>query len=224
MVALILAAGDVPSRTQLDGAWPGWDAGVDLVVAADGGARFAHVLGHTVDVWVGDGDSIDPTGLATLASSGVALERWPSDKDASDTDLAIDAAMARGASSIVIVGALGGPRIDHALVNIGLLARPDRLGRVSILDERSRLTAIGSAIDGEPGSLRLAGGPGDTVSLLAIDPDVAGVTTAGLRYPLVNEPLEIGSSRGLSNVIERPSAEISIRRGRLLVVESPATL
>ena len=45
--ALVLADGAAPSRASLDAAWPGWDAGLDLVIAADGGARHATTLGYT---------------------------------------------------------------------------------------------------------------------------------------------------------------------------------
>src|SRR6478672_8650223 len=113
MDALILAGGDLASRVELDEAWPGWDASIGLVVAADGGARHAATLGIAIDRWVGDGDSITRADLDALVAAGVPLERTRPDKDESDTELAIEAAIRLGASSVVIVGALGGPRIDH---------------------------------------------------------------------------------------------------------------
>ena len=67
MVALILADGDVPPRSDLDLAWPGWDDGIEAVIAADGGARHAAALGVAIDLWVGDGDSIGEDALAALA-------------------------------------------------------------------------------------------------------------------------------------------------------------
>ena len=79
MDALILADGDAPTRARLDLAWPGWDANVGLVVAADGGARHAAALGIAIDLWVGDGDSIGEDDLAALAASGVRIERAPVD-------------------------------------------------------------------------------------------------------------------------------------------------
>ena len=105
MQALILADGDAPTRRELDVAWPGWDDDVGLVVAADGGARHAGTLGVAIDVWVGDGDSIDEATLGALEASGVPLERSRQDKDESDAELAILAALRRGAGGIVVVGA-----------------------------------------------------------------------------------------------------------------------
>lgn len=226
MDALILADGEAPSRGSLDRAWPGWDADVGLVIAADGGARHAAALGVAIDAWVGDGDSIDADAMAALESSGVPILRSSPHKDESDTELAVREAIARGATGLVVVGALGGERVDHALANIGLLAMAELGDRpASLLDARSRISLIRApAAGGEPVVRPLPGRIGDLVSLLPLGDGVAGVTTRGLRYPLSDEPLPAGPARGLSNVRDREDAAVEVRAGLLLVVESPATL
>jgi thiamine pyrophosphokinase len=226
MDALILADGEAPSRGSLDRAWPGWDANVGLVIAADGGARHAAGLGVAIDLWVGDGDSIDADAIAALEAGGVPIVRASPHKDESDTELAVQEAIARGAAGVVIVGGLGGDRIDHALANIGLLAIPDLAGHpASLLDARSRVTLIRApAADGEPIFRPLTGRTGDLVSLLPLGDGVTGVTTSGLEYPLSDEPLPVGPARGLSNVRQTGDASVTVRAGLLLVVESPATL
>jgi len=226
MDALILADGDGPTREELDRAWPGWDHSIGLVVAADGGARLAEALGVRIDRWVGDGDSLGEDELARLVAAGVPLERARPDKDESDTELAVRAALREGADGIAIVGGLGGRRIDHALANIGLLAMPELAGRAAvILDGGSRLTMIQVPASGaDPVDRPLPGRVGDLVSLLPIGAGVEGVTTRGLEYRLVNEPLPPGGARGLSNVRTQPDAGVTIKAGSLLVVESPATL
>jgi len=226
MDALILADGDGPAREDLDATWPGWDSAVGLVVAADGGARLAAPLGVAIDRWVGDGDSLPEDEIAALEATGIPLERTSRDKDESDTELAVLAALRLGADGVVIVGGLGGPRIDHALANIGLLAMPALAGRRAILlDGRSRVSLIrGPGLDGAAVPVPLAGRAGDIVSLLPLGPGVEGVTTIGLRYPLADEPLPPGGARGLSNVRSTANAAVVVRRGLLLVVESPATL
>jgi thiamine pyrophosphokinase len=226
MQAIVLAGGDVASRRAIDAAWPGWLAADALVIAADGGARHAPALGLRIDRWIGDGDSTDPADLAALVAAGVSVEHVPTDKDASDTELAVGLAVDAGADEIVILGAMGGLRADHALANIGLLALPSLGGRrVVILDASVRITRLSAPdADGRPVAWSLAGRVGDIVSLLTVGDGVAGVTTRGLRYPLSDEPLPAGPARGLSNVRIEPDAAVTVRSGTLLFVESPATL
>lgn len=223
---VILADGEVADRSELDDAWPGWSDGVNRVIAADGGARHADRLGLVIDRWVGDGDSIAAGALERLRTAGIRVEVAPRDKDESDTELAIDAAIADGAAGIVILGAFGGPRIDHAIANLSLLAHP-AIGRrpVILLDASARIRLVQApGDDGEPVVCPLPGRIGDIVTLIPFGGDVAGVRTDGLRYPLLDESLRIGPARGLSNVRLAADASIVVRRGRLLVIETPVTL
>jgi thiamine pyrophosphokinase len=226
MDALILADGEAPDREALDLAWPGWADGVGMVIAADGGARHATRLAVDVDAWVGDGDSLDADGMAALEARGVPIRRADPHKDESDTELAVREAIARGAAGLVIVGALGGQRFDHSLANLGLLAMPQLADRrVALLDARTRISLIRApGPDGSPVRRALGGRIGDVVSLLPYGTDVGGVITQGLEYPLRNEVLLAGPARGLSNVRLAADASVTVASGRLLVVESPATL
>ena len=226
MHVLILADGDASNRASLDTAWPGWDSGIARVVAADGGARHAAPLGVRLDRWVGDGDSIDRDVLDGLRASGIAGDLAPVDKDESDTELAVREALRLGATRLSIIGAMGGPRSDHALANVGLLALPGVADMDAvILTSGARIRLIAAPDDmGAAVATGLPGRVGDPVSLLPMASEVTGVTTTGLRYPLDDEPLLAGSTRGLSNVRAVPLAGVTVRSGRLLVVESPATL
>jgi len=225
MQAIILADGDVAARTRLDAAWPGWERPGAVVIAADGGARHAASLGLTIDLWVGDGDSLGDEGLAGLAAAGVPMERAPVDKDESDTELAVRAALDRGADTLILVGVLGGPRLDHALANLGLLALPELEGRDTVLLAADvRIRQLHAPSDGGPAGVILDGRVGDLVSLLPVGADAEGVTTDGLRYPLRDEVLRVGRTRGLSNVRTATMATVTLRSGRLLVAETPATL
>jgi thiamine pyrophosphokinase len=231
MHALVLADGDAATRAALDQAWPGWDAGASLVVAADGGAALAGPLEVGIDRWVGDGDSIGASGLESLRAAGVAVEVAPTDKDESDTELAVRAALDAGAKRITIVGALGGPRLDHALANVALLGMAELAGRDVRLvasEARVRLLAAIAPPDRTPAydgvAVDLEGRPGDLVSLFPVGADVEGVSTDGLRYPLVDATLLVGRTRGLSNVRTAAVARVAIRLGRLLVIETPGTI
>lgn len=217
--AVVLADGSVGPVAVIDATWPGWSDGIDFVIAADGGARHAAALGRTIDLWVGDGDSLDAGDLAALEKAGVPIRRSPADKDESDAELAILAAVAAGARRLTILGALGGARLDHALANVWLLAHPAVAGcDVRLIDAAARVRLAG------PGRADLGGRVGDLVSLLPFGGDAGGLTTSGLRYPLRAGTLSSGPSRGLSNVREEPTASVTIGSGRLLVVETPATL
>jgi thiamine pyrophosphokinase len=224
--ALVVADGDAPDRAALDAAWPRWADDLGLVVAADGGALAAERLGFAIDLVVGDGDSLGDADLERLRAAGVEIRVVPRDKDETDTELALLEAVRRGAARITIVGALGGPRVDHELANVALLGHPALAGvPAAIVDPRGRITLVDApAPGGGPVTSPLAGPLGAVVSLLPLDGVVSGVTTAGLRYPLRDESLPLGPARGLSNVRDAPDAAVTVGSGRLLVVEAPATL
>lgn len=210
MRAVIVASGD----TALDDERHLADA--DLVIAADGGAAWLDRLGRRPDVLVGDMDSAEPEHVERLEAAGTRIERHAADKEASDTELAVNVAIRDGATEVVLLGAIGGDRLDHELANLLLLADPALAG----LDARAvhgrttvRVLHGGSA-------MAMTGRPGDLVSLLPIGGDAADVTTDGLRWALDRAPLRMGRSRGLSNEVTAAPASVRIEHGTLLVVET----
>jgi len=222
--AIVLADGAIADRATMDAAWPGWDEGVTLVVAADGGASHALPLGLAIDRWIGDGDSIDAGDLAALAAAGVRVERVPAEKDASDTQLALETAFDAGVRGVIVIGGFGGKRLDHGLANLGLLEHPAvAAGRLVLFDEQAARITLLAAVDG-PAATELRGRIGNLVSLLPIGTSADGVTTDGLQYPLRDEPLLLGTTRGLSNVRIESVATVSLQSGRLLVIETPVTV
>lgn len=220
--ALVVADGDVPRRAVLDAAWPGWADEVGLIIAADGGWDKAAAIGLMPDLLVGDADSLSEERFAELAAAGVPIERSPVAKDESDTELAILAALRRGATHVTVLGALGGKRFDHALANIGLLGLPDPgAAEVELLDGCTRVRLLPApAAGGGPATLSLPGEIGDLVSLLPLGVPAFGITTEGLLYPLRDETLPPGPARGLSNVRIAGDASVALRRGSLLVIET----
>jgi len=221
---LVVADGDVAPRAELDVAWPGWADDVAAVIAADGGYARAVALGLAPDVLVGDLDSLAPDALANAENAGVRIERFAAHKDESDAELALLEAVTLGATRVTVLGAFGGPRLDHALANLWLLAHPRLVGLdLVLLDAGARAGLLtGPGPDGAAVELALPGRLGAIVSLLPFGGDAEGITTHGLEYPLRDEPLRIGPARGLSNVRVAPDASVALRSGRLLVVERPA--
>ena len=211
MRAVLVASGEA------DAADVRWLADADRVVAVDGGTAWLASVGRRPDLVVGDLDSADPALIAALDAAGVPIERHAVAKDASDTELAVAGVLAAGADEIVILGALAGPRLDHQLANLMLLADPQLSGVPDLRIVRGG-TLVRALHAGA--SLALEGASGDIVTLLPIGGDAVGVRTAGLRYPLNGQTLSIGRSRGLSNVVVEPPASVSLEGGSVLVVET----
>jgi thiamine pyrophosphokinase len=224
--AIVLADGDVAGHAALEAAWPGWSDGVAIVVAADGGARHAAPLGLPIHRWVGDGDSINAVDLAELRARGIPVDLVGTDKDESDTELAITAAIEAGAEDIVVLGAFGGPRLDHAIANLTLLAHPGLGSRAAVLlDASARVRLVRApGPEGDPVVTPLPGRLGDVVSLIPFGADALRIRTDGLHYPLRDETLLLGSARGLSNVRRATDASFVLGSGAVLVIETPATL
>jgi thiamine pyrophosphokinase len=214
MLAIVVADGEAaPEDGRLL-------AAADLVIAADGGARWLGSLGVRPQLVVGDLDSLDEATLVQLREAGTTVVRHPTDKEASDTELAVAEALAAEADTIVLLGALGGRRLDHELANLLLLvdsAYAERDLRVM------RGTTLVRGISG-PRALMLESHPGDTITLLPLGGDASGVSTDGLRYPLSEETLVMGRSRGLSNVVSEVPASVRLKAGSLLVVEMGNTM
>ncbi len=183
-----------------------------IVVAADSGIDRALDLGLHVDVAVGDFDSVSAAALRSVTESGAEIERHPTAKDETDLELALDAALARGARRILVLGGDGG-RVDHLLGNVMVLTSP-KYAAVDLVAEMSsaRLTVLRT-------HAVLSGRPTDLVTLLAVHGPALGVTTDGLRYPLCDEDLQPGSSRGVSNALLETRAEVSLRSGTLVAVQ-----
>jgi len=207
----IVVAGGTPEPTDAAQL-----AGAAVVIGADAGATWLVAAGRRPDAVVGDLDSIDPGLAARLAAEGTHVDRHPTDKDATDTELALGWARRLGSTQVTVLGAFGGPRPDHELANVLLLTN-DAL-RDGFEDLRLvRGDCVVRAVRG-PGSLRLEGPSGAIVSLIPIG-SAAGVTTSGLRFPLSGERLDAGSTRGISNVVTKSDASVRIDDGLLLVVE-----
>jgi thiamine pyrophosphokinase len=181
------------------------------VIAADSGLDRAREAGFQIDLLVGDLDSISSKGRQEATTHGTRIERHPIDKDATDMELALEAARRQGARHVIVIGGHGG-RQDHYLANALLLPSP----AFADLDiewraGRDRLYAVHDALE-------LAGQIGASISLLAVGGPVRGVQTSGLRWNLKGEDLEAGSTRGVSNEFSADHASIAVEAGTLLVV------
>ncbi len=184
----------------------------DMFIAADSGAETALQYGCTPRIVVGDFDSLDGLILEELGKRGSEIRRVAVEKDETDTELAVQAAIDEGATRITLAGAFGGARFDHTMANILLLACFEGVPMM-IVDGPSLCWLVRG-----PGSSTIDGQVGDLVSLLPLTSDASGVRTKGLYYALKGETLYFGKPRGMSNVLIEEHAEVSVEDGMLLVI------
>jgi thiamine pyrophosphokinase len=148
-------------------------------------------------------------------ASGTAVESHPPDKDATDLELALDAAVARGATTVTVVGGHGG-RVDHFLANVLLLGH-ERYAAIT-LDAWIGTAHVVVIRD----DVTLSGAVGSLCTLLAVGGPASGVTTHRLRYPLSDATLLPGSTWGVSNVLLEPTARVTVASGTLLSIQPNA--
>ena len=185
----------------------------DLLIAADGGARHLLKIGRLPDILIGDLDSLTVEEVQNMEEQGVHIQRYPTDKDWTDLELALRFAVESGSSTIRLVAALGG-RLDQTLGNLFLLTQEKYKSLDIALDDGQECVQI---IHSE---LHLSGQPGDRVSLIPIDEKVTEVSTQGLRWPLHNETLYRYSTRGISNELLNNQASITIDDGLLFCIHT----
>lgn len=183
----------------------------DLIICADGAAAHALLLNLVPNVIIGDFDSLPKLTQNNLKKYPIKLIRFPREKDESDSELAINYAVENNFKDVLIFG-LFGSRLDHMLTNIFVLENLKTKGvKAMCVEGKQEIQIVND-------QTTLKGKAGDLVSLIPLKNDVKQVTTKGLRYPLVNEDLLFGYSRGISNALAVNSAEISIKNGSLLVI------
>lgn len=182
-------------------------------IAADRGMTHAEALGLTVELWVGDFDSADAAMRARYPE--VPRETHPAEKNATDGDLAVMAALARGADEFVLAGGFGG-QSDHLIGHFGLTLKLARDGKRAFLtsghEEAWPLLPGRAVIDAPAGS---------RFSVLPLA-DLSGLDLGGVKWPLAGADVPVGSSRTLSNVTRGPIS-IGLKGGYGFAILYPAT-
>ena len=183
----------------------------DLVIAADSGYHTARALGVKIDLLLGDFDSIG----AIPHEVGMEIQQVPVEKDFTDTQLAVEIALERGADDMIIIGGLSG-RLDHTLSTLAVLedlyARGCRNAVITDGQSRARYLKASSTL--------IARSDCRYLSLVAVDETVKGVTVEGCKYPLKNATLRRRNQFAVSNEITGNVAFISVRKGGVYVIES----
>ena len=181
------------------------------VIAADNGMAHAEMLKLDVELWVGDFDSASPELMARHPD--VEREAHPAAKDASDSELAVDAAVSRGANDIVLVGGFGG-QSDHALSHAMLAVKLARQGLTAMVT-----SGYEEAYPLIPGRHRLDLPVGSRLSIIALS-DLGALSLSGVQWPLDKRYVPFGSTLTLSNVVLGP-VEVALESGNGVIVAYP---
>jgi thiamine pyrophosphokinase len=181
-----------------------------FVLCCDDGIRHLAKLNIKPDIIIGDMDSATADQLESYKACGVKILKYPPDKDDTDTQLALEYALELKPEAIEIWGALGG-RIDHSLANLFLLGLKKEGIKIRLVDEYCE-----AFIAGKEAAFNES--IGQTVSLIALGPQVTGISLAGFQYSLDNAILEMEKPLGISNVVSAARATISVGSGNLLII------
>ena len=182
----------------------------DLCIAADSGYHTARALGERIDLLLGDFDSIG----SVPRDEGMEIQQVPAEKDYTDTQLAVEIAIERGAEDIIIIGGLSG-RLDHTLSTLAILEDLHSRGVYGTLtDGQSRARYLKSS------STLVARSPYKYLSLIAADEVVKGVDIEGCKYPLKKAILRRRNQFAVSNEITGNVAFISVKKGGVYIIES----
>jgi thiamine pyrophosphokinase len=202
----ILLSGDVSPTLRLKN-----QISSARVIAADSGMKHAETLGLTPELWVGDFDST-PTALRDQWAR-VEQERYPVAKDKTDGELAVEAAIKRGATEIILVGAFGG-QFDHVLTHAALLHV------IAAQGLKSFATSGGEEAWPLTTSLSLWQIPtGTRISIVGLS-DLKALSILGVRWPLHRRDVPFGSTLTLSNE-SKGDISISLEHGSAMVMLYP---
>lgn len=181
----------------------------DIVICADSGYLNAQSMGVKVDILVGDFDS-----LGDVPCDAGEIVRVPREKNSTDTQLAVDVALERGADEIVIVASTGG-RCDHALSSLAILEYLwDKRKPAYIVNGQNRVRFFRDS------GVILIRSQYKYFSVITLDKVAKKVSIEGAKYPLKNADIARGVQFAVSNEIVKNAALISVRRGSVYVVES----
>lgn len=192
----------------------------NLVIAADKGLLYAKEAGIKVDKILGDFDSLPAGILDEYEQQGIEIRSYLPEKDYTDTHLALMWAIEEGADKVTIYGGLGS-RFDHSFANIGLLSFLLEHGvEGEIIDPTNTIFMMDQEHTGTLTIKKSNNKEKEFISLIPYTEKVTGITLTGFKYPLKNETLTLGISRGISNELLEEEGKIKISQGILMVIRS----
>jgi thiamine pyrophosphokinase len=187
------------------------------IIAADGGLNVLHRMGIRPDVILGDFDSVHQEWLSLYAAdSRIRLERFPTHKDYTDMELAVELGLELAADELVLFGATG-TRLDHVIGNVFALQKPMERGiPAKLVDSNNVIQLLG------PGNYEVCRTAlfGKYVSFLPYTERASGITLTGFLYPLDEAEMVRGTTLGISNELAEERGVVSVQKGILIFIQS----
>ncbi len=181
----------------------------DLVISADAGYKNAKLMGVHTNILIGDFDS-----LGQIPEDVDEMLQVPAEKDLTDTQIAVETAIERGACEIIIIGSTSG-RFDHALSTLAILEKYwEKRIPIYIVNGQNRVRYIKNS------GFIVVRSKYKYFSLIAVDEKVKGVSVEGAKYPLVNKTLTRNHQFAVSNEIVKNAALITVKKGGIFIIET----
>lgn len=209
MKAVIIAGGKKPSKELLLNEIKN----SDILICADSGANCLYEYEVFPHILLGDFDSINKDAFEFFKLSKCKIEKFPKEKDYTDTELAMYKAFDLGVDEITFLGCTGS-RIDHLLSNFGLLLKCLKEEVKAVIKDENNEVLIADK------PITIKGSSGKLFSLQAYGDFVEGLTIEGAKYPLENYKLNIGEPIGTSNEFLQDEVKITFSSGILLIIFS----
>ena len=179
----------------------------DFIVCADSGYSFAKKAGLTPNLIIGDFDS-----LKEELPQNTEVVKLNTHKDDTDTEHCVMECIRRGYKDFLLLGSIGG-RTDHTFANIATLAFLSEYNYNGIARNNGEEIRIL-----KEGSYEMNNKKGLIFSVFPSGCESVNVTYKGAEYMLNNKTLTYNVSRGISNVFVDDEAEITINRGRAILL------
>ncbi|MEA3222785.1 MAG: thiamine diphosphokinase [Thermodesulfobacteriota bacterium] len=206
---LIVSGGDPPGDEILKAS----AQNSEMIIAADKGAQYCLDAGIIPDIITGDMDSVPKETLDILSEKGAKIISYSSDKDETDTGLALDVAIERGAEQVEILSGIG-DRFDHSIANVHLLYKALIHGiNAYILTSRHKIFLVDSKYCIEEMK-------GSTISFLPLTERAGGICLDGFAYNIKDAVMEMGFPYGVSNVITSDKATVRVSEGVIIGIIS----
>ena len=189
----------------------------DLYIAADCGLDVMKSAGILPTIILGDYDSLSSEKLLEdMSARGIPIETYPCEKDFSDTESAIRAAIARGSTEITLLGMCGG-RLDHFLANVMSLRLALEAGvSAGIVDEQNEIFLADHSFELHKGNEGFR-----FISFIPLEPKIEGITLKGFKYSRNQLTLtQRQASLAISNEITGETASVEFSGGTIAVIRS----